>query len=87
MKLLPDVLPKMGLLRAETIRKVMDAYVLTEKYLKGLILAGGKLYPNMPKGRDIVFVDAERTQFVIKFNRTRAGVVQEAINALAPYLK
>jgi hypothetical protein len=42
-KLLPDVLPKIGLLRAETIRKVMDAYVLTEQYLQGLILARGNV--------------------------------------------
>jgi hypothetical protein len=87
MKLLPDVLPRIGLLRAETIRKVMDAYILTEQYLQGLILAGGTLQPNMPKERDMVSMRAQRTQFVIEFNRTRAGVVQEAINALAPYLK
>jgi hypothetical protein len=87
MKLLSDVLPKIGLLRAETIRKVMDAYVLTEQYLQGLILAGGTLQPNMPEGRDMVLMDAERTQFVIEFNRGRAGAVQEASNALAPYLK
>ena len=39
-KLLSHVLPKIGLLRSDAIRKVMDAYVLTEQYLDSLILLG-----------------------------------------------
>lgn len=87
MNLLAVMLPKIGLLRSETICKVMDAYVLNEQYLEGLVLAGGRVQPNMPKDRDVVYMSAAQTKFVIEFSRTRAGVVQEAINALAPYLK
>ncbi len=47
MKLLPATLPKMGLLRSDTIRKVMDAYGLAEGYLGQLLLLGGTLRPNM----------------------------------------
>jgi hypothetical protein len=86
-KLLPEMLSKLGLLRADTIRTVMDAYVLTEQYLEQLILAGGTLQSNMPENRQIVYLDAQPAEFVIEFNRTRAGVVKEAVNALAPYLK
>jgi hypothetical protein len=86
-KLLPEMLPKIGLLRPETIRKVLDAYVLTEQYLEGLILRDGKLHPDMPEGRQLVYLPAQRKSFVIQFNRAKAGVVKEAIDALAPYLK
>jgi hypothetical protein len=86
-KLLPEMMSKIGLLRADTIRTVMDAYVLTEQYLEQLILVGGSLQANMPENRQLVYMDAHHAPFVIEFNETRAGVVKEAMNALAPYLK
>lgn len=65
----------------------MDAYILTEQYLEQLILLGGTLHPNMPEGHQPVFLNATHAKFVSEFNRTRANVVKEAIDALAPYLK
>jgi hypothetical protein len=86
-KLLPEALPKIGLLKPDTIRRVMDAYVLTETYLDRLILLGGKLQTNMPPERQLVYLDAKLMKPVIKYNKARAGVVKEAIDALAPYMK
>jgi hypothetical protein len=83
-KILPEMLPKIGLLRPDTIRKVMDAYVLMEQYLEGLLLVDGELKSNMPEGRQLVYLPAIRKTFVIEFNRARAKVVKEAIDALAP---
>lgn len=40
MKLLPATLPKMGLLRSDTIRKVMDAYGLAEGVSRAIIAVG-----------------------------------------------
>jgi hypothetical protein len=84
-KLQPETLSKMGLLRSETIRKVMDAYILTEQYLGQLILLGGVLREDMPENRPLVYLDAKHAKFVIEFNRARADVVKEAMNALIPY--
>jgi hypothetical protein len=86
-KLLPETLSKIGLLRSETIRKVMDAYVLTEQYLAQLILLGGTLQPGMPENHQSVYLDAKHANFVIAFNRARASVVKAAMDALVPYLK
>jgi hypothetical protein len=86
-RLLPETLSKMGLLRSETIRKVMDAYVLTEQYLGQLILLGGVLREDMPKDRPLVYLDSKHAKFVIEFNQARASVVKEAMNALIPYFK
>jgi hypothetical protein len=60
---------------------------MAEQYLEGLIFRGGKLQTNMPESRQLVYMDAKYMKFVVEFNNTRAGVVQEAIDALAPYLK
>lgn len=87
MKLLPDTLPKMGLLRSETIRKVMDAYALAEGYLGQLVLIGGSFRTDMPDNHPLLYLDAKHAKFVIEFNEARAGVVKEAMNALIPYLK
>jgi hypothetical protein len=69
MKLLPGTLPKIGLLQPETIRKVMDAYVLTEQYVEQLILFGGRLQSNMPDNRRLVYLDAARAKLVIEPGR------------------
>jgi hypothetical protein len=86
-RIFPEMLSKIGLLRTDTIRKVMDAYVLTEQYLDALILLGGNLQPDMPDGRVLVYLDAQHAETVSEINRARAGVVKEAIDAIAPYLK
>jgi hypothetical protein len=86
-RILPEMVSKIGLLRSEPIRKVLGGYIMGEQYLERLILADGQLQANMPEGRQLVFMSAKRKSFVIKFNRTRANVVKEAIDALAHYLK
>jgi hypothetical protein len=81
------MLPKIGLLRADTIRKVMDAYVLIEQYGEGLILLGGTIQPNMPEHRCLIFMDAGEAKSVVAINKVRAELIKEAIDALGPYLK
>lgn len=83
----PELLSKLGLLRTETIRLVMDAYVLTEQYMDRLILLGGKLQTNMPDGRQLVYLDARFAKHVVGYNKATAEDIKKAIDALAPYLK
>jgi hypothetical protein len=71
MKLLPGTLSRIGLLQPETIRKVMDAYVLTEQYVEQLILSGGKLQSNMPENHQLVYLDTTHAKFV------RSSIKQE----------
>jgi hypothetical protein len=42
-QVMPHMLPKIGLLDPETIRKLIDAYVLVAQYCEGLIMLGGEL--------------------------------------------
>jgi hypothetical protein len=85
-KFFPEMLSKMGLLHPDTIGKVMAAYILTEQYLQQLILLGGRPMPNVPEDRPLVYLDAQFAEFVIDFNRTRAALVKEAMDALTPYV-
>jgi hypothetical protein len=86
-KIFTELLSKIGLLRTGTIQTVMGAYVLTEQYFDGLILLGGKLLPDMPEGRELVYLDAEHAKTVTAMNKVKARAVKDAIDALAPYLK
>jgi hypothetical protein len=81
------MLPKIGLLGADTIRTVMGAYVLIGQYAEGLILLGGAMQPNMPENRRLILVDAFYAKSVTAINEARAEAIKEAIDALEPYLK
>jgi hypothetical protein len=86
-KVLPEMLSKIGLLRPETITKVVTAYNVTEHYLERLMLAGSKLQPNVPDGRQLVRMDSDHIDFFVEFSKVRAGVVKEGLDALSPYLR
>jgi hypothetical protein len=85
-KILPEVLSKIGLLRSDIIHKVMEAYVLMEQYFGDLILVGGKVQSDMPDTRPMVYLEGKHAKFVAGLGTVRAGVVKEAMDALAPYL-
>jgi hypothetical protein len=85
-KVLEMALPRIGLLRSDTIRKVMDAYIVTEQYLERLMLAGGRIQPNVPEARQLLYMPAKQKDFVVDFSRDTANFVKAAIDELAHYL-
>lgn len=86
-KIFPELISKLGLLRSDTIITVMTAYLLTEQYLDGLIHLGGTLQANMPEGRQVVYLDARHAGMVRRMNEVKAVPVKAAMDALIPYLK
>lgn len=86
-KLLPGVLPKLGLLPPETIRSVISAYALVERYLGILVLIGGNLQPTIPGGdRRSVKLHPSKAGFVAKLNQDTESSVEHALDSLLPYL-
>jgi hypothetical protein len=81
------MLPKIGLLPMDIIRKVMDTYVLIEQYVEGMIFLGGKLQPDMPGNRRVVYMDANLAKTVADINLSRATFIKDVIDALEPSLK
>jgi len=86
-QIFPHMLPKIGLLDTDTIRKVITAYVLVGQYPEALVLLGGKPQENMPKDRQLFSLDGSRAKSVAVMTETRAEKVKVAIDALVPYLK
>lgn len=86
-KIFPELISKLGLLKSDTIISVMTAYLLIEQYLDGLIHLGGTLQSNMPEGRQVVYVDSGHADTVRRMNEIKAVPIKEAMAALIPYLK
>src|SRR6185312_6320724 len=83
---MPDLLPRLGLLSTDTIRKVLDAYIVGQQYLVDLIVMGGLLRQARPDGRQVVELSAQKTQLFDALNKSKAAIIQDATNALARYL-
>lgn len=86
-KILPEIISKIGLLKSETVQAVMGAYILSEQYLYKLVLAGGQLQSSMPADVELVYVPTEKARFVVALNEVTAEGVQTGVDALACYLK
>lgn len=86
-KIFPELISKLGLLKSDTIISVMTAYLLTEQYLDGLIHLGGMLQANMPEGRQVVYLDAGHADTVRRMNEVKAVPIKAAMDSLVPYLK
>jgi hypothetical protein len=81
------MLPNIGLLRGDVIRKVMDAYVLIEQYAEGMIFLGGVMQQNMPESRRVVYMAASLAEPVAAINRVRADFIKDTIDTLEPHTK
>ena len=87
MAVVPELLPKLGLLSTDAARKVLDAYTITEQYLDALIHIGGELQADMPEGRQVVYLEGKHAKTVVAINKARATVVKDAMDVLAPYIQ
>lgn len=85
-RIFPELLQKIGLLRTETIKSVMAAYILTEQYSYKLILLGGVLKSDVPEGTQLVYLDGRHATMVAELNSVTASVVKEGMDSLTPYL-
>jgi hypothetical protein len=85
-RILPSVLPKMGLFDADTIKEVIEAYIVVEQYGENLIVLGGKLSTEIPNHRRIIFMPMVRAKTIAKMNRELAERVTKAKQALNRYL-
>ena len=78
----PHMLPSVGLLKSDTVKKVAEAYGLVGQYLESLVLIGGSLRQGMPEHRRMVYLPAEHASFVAEMNLKRVAPVKEALDAL-----
>ena len=83
-RILPHVLPKLGLLDTDTIQAVFNAYTLVQQYYETLIMIGGQPDARMPTQR--VFVPAARAKDLARVSQKMSGQIQDVIAKLDAFL-
>jgi hypothetical protein len=81
-QLMPHMLPKIGLLGEDTVRKVIDAYLLVNQYFDRIMLLGGKIPEFVPPGRRTAVLRSGQRESVVNLNRSYAHPLELAIKVL-----
>jgi hypothetical protein len=82
-RILPEMIDKLGLLDPETIQSVIDAHMVVEQYCERLQMLGGRLVENVTSGtRRLVALPADKAKRVTAANAGLSDAIQEAIAKL-----
>ena len=84
-RVLPQMVEKLGLLDPDTIRSVIDAHLAVEQHSDHMLQWGGSLRNDLPSHGRVVDVSSERAELVIFANEGLLGVLQTAIDRLGRY--
>lgn len=88
-RIMPEMVPKLGLLDQETTESVVDAYVALEGFYERLILVGGRLEQHLtaPNGhRRLVAFPTCKAPSVAAMNSSLLDEIQKAIAKLDAFL-
>ena len=82
-RIMPEMINKLGLLDPETIQSVIAAHMVVEQYCERLQMLGGRLVENVASGtRRLVALPIDKTKHVIAANTGLSDAIQEAIAKL-----
>ena len=81
-RVFPKVVDKLGLLNADTIGAVITAHGTIDAYCEHLLLMGGRLGEGAPGERRLIFMPADKAQWIKKMCEARARPVTAALFAL-----
>jgi hypothetical protein len=81
-RVFPKVVDKLGLLNADTIGAVITAHGTIDAYCEHLLLMGGRLGEGAPGERRLIFMPADKAQWIKKMCEARAKPVTAALFAL-----
>lgn len=81
-RVIPVLLPKIGLLDEETIRATLDVYVSLDQYAEGMLLMGGQIMKNNREGRILIAMPGKCVKQVAGTNRNMAEMLKPVIDGL-----
>src|SRR6266853_4586253 len=74
-RIMPHILPKLGLLGVETIKEVIGIYVSIDQYCEALLMRGGRLVSDNRPDRRLISMEEKRASYVGKVNRDLAAMI------------
>lgn len=81
-RVMPTLIPKLGLLDSETVQKMIGVYIIVEQYCESLLMMGGQLQQNMPANRRLVLMPKERAGNVAIMNNNMNAKIEAVIDSL-----
>jgi hypothetical protein len=85
-RIMPQMIPKLGLFDQETVERVAEAHRVIERHGEGLFLLGGRLDERVPDKR-LVSLPADTAPHVIEMNSAVSEVLDKAIAQLDASLR
>ncbi|SHG09947.1 hypothetical protein [Bradyrhizobium erythrophlei] len=80
-RILPEMLPKLGLLGHDAVAQIMTAYGVLERYAEHCIRMGGSLV-DTPGPKKLISLPGSNAARVARMNRVMAGVLDGALAEL-----
>jgi hypothetical protein len=85
-RLMPHLVSKLGLLDGDTIREVVDAYILIDEYCERLVILGGRIQRDVPNRRGVLMPE-NRAAHVVALNRVISTGLDAAVRRLHAYMR
>jgi hypothetical protein len=84
-QIMPKLIDRMGLLKAETIKAVTSAYLVIGQYRRELLMLGAAKLQNPDS--DQLWLPVAHGPNVIRMNTVKADYISVAVKSLDPYLE
>ncbi len=81
-RIMPHLLPKLGLLDEEAIREVVGVYVSIDQYCEALLMNGGGIATENRPDRRLIGMPEKKARTVAKINRDLAAMIHTALEKL-----
>jgi hypothetical protein len=86
-RIMPQMLSKIGLLDTDTIQQVIDSHIVIEQYCEQLVMREGQLSSEKyTPGRRLIGMKADKVPEIIAINESIAKRLREAIQSLDRYI-
>jgi len=85
-RIMPEMLSKLGLLDPDTVQKIISAHGVLERYAEHCLRMGGVMIET-PSARRLIELPGDKAGRVVRMNRVLVEVIDKALVGLDDYLK
>lgn len=82
-RVMPTLIPKLGLLDSKVVQELIGVYIIVEQYCENLLMMGGQLQQGMPAHRRLIYMPKERAEDVAVMNNNINAKIEAVIAKLS----
>lgn len=81
-KIMPELLSRIGLLGYDTVREVMRSYFVVYSFFDRIVMLGARPQPNLPKPNSYAMADSDKAGRILTLCAKTADILAASITAL-----